>query len=350
MGKTISFYCRTAFLLLTLILTTIFSISFAGICTAQTYSLRLKLFSHMEFENMKKLHDELKDKGYLVYYKAENIQNLDFIVLYTGCFNSIEEAEKSTADLSGYKNRQSLITESGLIVNKYKNRFEVITSPSSIWYRSKGSVRELYPMRWRGINVPSEYQNCNVQISNNGKKIAFYSDKSIMKADLNSGDVEVLKRKPYLMNCSPKWSEDGEYIAYVDNNDEESRPDLWVMKSDGSEDIPLTFYKKNKKLKAVHFFEWHPKKQILFFVEGNAFGNPDTGGNLFSLTIDGQNKVIQAEDDPKNKELMNREFKFNKNELIYTISKWDKNFTKKVNTTEKKININKIKYKIENPE
>jgi Tol biopolymer transport system component len=150
------------------------------------------------------------------------------------------------------------------------------TSSNFLWHRTSPTSDP-----WR---VPcSQRSNDNVarpHFAPDGARIVFAQRASgqadlnrwmeLKICDLNSGElVELLEGDSDDSVFFPRWSPDGDWIAFVRRI--EGRSDIWAMSADGGEPVQLT------ELGDVTAPEWSP--------DGNFIGFMDPDGNSFRVAV-----------------------------------------------------------------
>jgi WD40-like Beta Propeller Repeat len=143
-------------------------------------------------------------------------------------------------------------------------------------FNVRGSPAKLYVARADGTRLHSIVRNADdAAWSPTAERLAFAGDRGIVVVDLEHARRRQLTRDP--LDNSPAWSPDGERIVYARNDLGRGAPTehhmrLWTMKSDGSDQRPLT-----------HAFPDDRSNGPAVWVEGSVKGMPVPTLPLVSL-------------------------------------------------------------------
>lgn len=111
--------------------------------------------------------------------------------------------------------------------------------------------------------VDNSYRNVYPTLSSDGNKLLFFSRKDTDNKDDEIYELDLLSNKEKRLtnwhkhNFCPSWSVDGKKIAYVTSM-EDSRPEIYIMNSDGSGKERITYNKDGDTLP-----NWHPNEAKL---------------------------------------------------------------------------------------
>ncbi len=106
-----------------------------------------------------------------------------------------------------------------------------------------GGQRDIYVMDADGKNqtnlTPKSYGH-NASWSPDGKHIAYMKYGAIFTMKSDGSEKKNISRSK-VRDSEPAWSPDGQWIAFTRTPENSNAMDLWIMKSDGSEQRPVTF-------------------------------------------------------------------------------------------------------------
>jgi len=300
------------------------------------YTVQVKSFPVSEIENARTLYNSLKEKGYLVYFKYKRIdQRNTFIRVRIEVFKNISDAKLFAERIKETEGFDYFIDRSEIFIDNYHDQFLIITTPQSIYYKDTEKT----------IEINHNGSNDQARISPDGKDIVFYQADKIIKQNIESKKITILKQQSAsedeLESPMPRWSPDGKYIAYLRYNVWEMPTELWIITPNGDENKCIINCGKEKK-RSVKYFLWHPTENKIFYVFGTIHGTVSVGGNICVTDLDGNNIEIIKEDWDKRQEPY-REFRIVDNILYYKMAHFDEQFL----TREYKLNIidiNKINF------
>ena len=112
------------------------------------------------------------------------------------------------------------------------------------------------------INFSPDDQYLTYVLSKNVKnqEQVWISDQQIHRINLKDLSDETLTNKGYQYS-QPKWSFDGQYIAYLFQDENQDVAHLWRMKPDGSEKEQIT-----ENTNPITCFEWSPNRYAIGYV------------------------------------------------------------------------------------
>jgi TolB protein len=165
---------------------------------------------------------------------------------------------------------------------------------------SQGTNPDIYKINYDGslaakiTNGPAGAMNVEPNISSDGKKMVFSSDRAgkpmIYTMDVDGTDIKRLTLAG-VFNSSPSWSPDGKKIAFAGQS--EDHFDIFVMDSDGSDMIRLTSAKKSNG-------KWASNEDPSFSPDGRfvIYTSNRTGKNqIYISTADGSEERPITKDD-----------------------------------------------------
>ena len=113
-----------------------------------------------------------------------------------GCFNSRLDAEQFGQQFKESEGYETEVDSFDLFIDNYQDKFEIITTPSSLWKRDGDQVEELF--RFDSTSIPIWYSSHDIKavISPKGNEVVFYFDHKILKIgqNINSAQEEKCKR------------------------------------------------------------------------------------------------------------------------------------------------------------
>lgn len=237
---------------------------------------------------MLSVYESLRDKGRLVYYYPKRVGERQYLRLRAGIFESQDRAREHAEALKN-EGFAPFVAEAEVAVTRFKNEFNIVTTPSGIWLVTNSSARELYAPAQGLI----DRRHTTPQIAPDGAAIAFYAAGQIVKVTLHTGDPQVLVEtapEENLFNSIVQWSPDGRYLAYLDAVEWELPTRLWVMRPDGTERRCLIGDATTQT--KVKSFQWHPNKDRIFCAVGPTYGTVSLGGSLCCITLDGVHRTL----------------------------------------------------------
>lgn len=301
-----------------------------SLTSAQNYALWIKTYPESHFYELLDCQRKLKNDNYISFYTKQGVKGKN-LGLYAVLLTDPERAAEFSKRYPEFKKYEDvLLQEPEIYLTEYKNEYEIITTPNAIWKSVKGNIAEIYRFKLGDNYYPRDHDFTCVNVSRDGKSIVFFHDNSIIEINPESSEKKVLKKGRF-WNSQPQWSYDGKYIAYYDNKEWEAYTDLWVMTPDSSFDRSLTNNLRERTQYGVHFFKWHPEKNLIFYIEGYAPGTISDGGTLYITDLKGNRKIL-AKDNPNEKMLMVRNFTIENDEIVYKINKWDGQLLKRLVT------------------
>lgn len=226
-----------------------------------------------------------------------------------------------------------ILDTANVFVDTYRNRFEVITTPSAIWLKRGNRIREVYPLHSKDFEANYDFLPDETQavISPSGKEILFYFDSKIIKVHLKSSRRTILGNGN---NSSPQWSYRGDLIGFMDEREFETKTSLWVMRTDGTRKHCLVKHQFGEKsLNTVKSFRWHPSRNLIIFVEGYTWGTVTFGGNIYGVDMQGNRKTLVVANSKM--EEISSDIYISNDSLIYQIVHFKNNYMDTTLTTHK---------------
>ena len=286
----------------------------------QFYTIQVKALPMGQYKEGLELYTHLKNKGYLPYFYKIKLKDKWWFRLRVGYFKDRNQARMFGEVVKEKEGLDYYVDKAKIFVDRFNNTFDIITTPSAVWINSDNSRKILYALNKKTVNKSGILFYTRALISPTGKQVVFYYDEKIIGVDVESGRSTVFKGDVY--DSAPKWSPDGNYIAYLDYVEWEVETSLWLIKSDGTQDTCIV--KHGKTQRAVKSFQWHPYRNSIFFVEGYAYGTVTVGGNMYLLDVSEKKRRLVIEP-PKKYDEIARGFHIKNGKLHYKLAHFDDN-------------------------
>ncbi len=304
----------------------------------QYYSLQVSAVPVETYQNGLLVYEELKQKGYCTYYFQERIKEKDWVRVRVGYFADREQAEAFGREFQRAEGRDYFIARTPLHVHTSRDQCEVVTTPSGIWKISEDQAEELYHFETDVANRLDMLEETQARISPSTKEAVFYYDSTILLLNLETGKQQIVKKD--VLNSDPQWSPDGSYLGYLDVREWEVPTSLWNLHLESGQETALVQHGYGDSQLAVKSFQWHPHRNLIFFVEGHAYGTLSVGGSLYLIDMEGNRQDIVIAD-TENREEVEADFFINEGTLVYSIARFDEQYTEKTCTTHE-IDVNSI--------
>jgi hypothetical protein len=239
------------------------------------------------------VYESQRAGGHLVYYYPKRVDGRQYLRLRTGIFQTPAQARAYAEQLRAKEGLDGFVAKAEIAVAHFRDEFRIVTTPSGIWLVSATSAKEVYAPTHGQIDL----EHTAPRISPDGRDIAFYEDRRLVRITLGTGAVRVLRESASgddLLHCIVRWSPDGRYLAYLDTVAWEFPTRLWIARADGTENRCLiTDETQQTKVKS---FEWHPYRNRIFYVTGPTHGTVSLGGSLCGIDLDGTRRtLVEAE-------------------------------------------------------
>jgi hypothetical protein len=263
----------------------------------------------------------LRDRGHLVYCSGVRVGDRRYLRLRAGVFGNRTQAEAYAEQFVEPKQGAPFVARAQVFVDSFRDRLEVVTTPSGIWHRTGGRAKELCHFEPIFERAP----DCPARISPAGTQIAFCHDNRIMVVNLRTGRTTTVRqgtRPDELLHSMVRWSPDGKCIAYLDTVAWELPTRLWVVRSDGTNNHCLVGNERGQT--KVKSFRWHPRANHIFYVAGPTHGTVSVGGSLYVTDLEGNRRSL-APGDPSSLHEVASDFRIVGHTLYYRIASFDKN-------------------------
>lgn len=286
------------------------------------HTVQIASFPVSSHERAAALHDSLKKEGCFVFYEKAILEDhTAWVRVRVGYFKDRAGAENLCKQFRDQGLSECFVDKTKLIIVPYGTKFSIIQTPSSIWLLDDGQATEMFDLSAAIFDRRIDAHYTQPFVSPSGREVLFEFDHRIMQLDLQTGEISALADG--VANALPQRSPSGRYIGYIDQNIWESKSNLWVMRENGSKTCLVDARNEDEEV-AVKFFRWHPQKDIILFCEGYAFGTVTVGGNIYSIDMSGERKLLVAGERRANQEIVS-EFDIEGGVLVYTIAYFDSN-------------------------
>jgi len=118
------------------------------------------------------IYGDLKRKGYLVYIVKARIDNALWLRLKVGFFDGVTPAGVFGAAFSRREGFDFFVTRADVLAADYRGRFQIITTPSDIWWKKDQTLRHLF-----SFDLPQTAGDHSVPatpvISADGRRVVF---------------------------------------------------------------------------------------------------------------------------------------------------------------------------------
>lgn len=282
------------------------------------YTVQINSFPWKERDKAVELYELLKKKNYLVYHKHKYINGNSYARVRVEIFKNLSDAKLFAEEFKEKEGIDYFIDVADVIVEDFNNQFLIITTPQAIIYKTKNNFYELC-------------KGSQTEISPDGKQIVFVGRQGISILNIETKKIKVIKKFDFdsddARSLEPKWSPDGKYIAYLVKNNWELHTELWVINSDGTNNICFIPYDKKKQLK-VKYHLWHPKTNKIFYSFGQTFGTITVGGNIYLADLGGAAELF-IKSNTKNREEIYKEFRIVDELLYFKVAHFDESFNQR---------------------
>ena len=257
------------------------------------YCIQVKSYPPSEYNDGLNLFKKLRDKGYLVYYYTQNIENKNWMRIRVGNFSSKQDAKEFGDKFAASEKLTYFVTQAeNIFVDGIAANQTVISTPSSRYMQMNGQLTEIYSIYDKIIEDGHLFGFYPPLVSVNNEIVLFF-DAKVIKYNAIKNQTNILSEGHRFYNSSPKMSSSGKYIAYLDNYGWGMPTSLRLINLKKNTDTTLVDPRgpKNTQIKK---FEWISGKDIILFIRGSAYKS--SGGELFYTDPDGnQNLVIRTE-------------------------------------------------------
>ncbi|NNG03018.1 MAG: hypothetical protein HKM95_02825 [Inquilinus sp.] len=258
----------------------------------------------------------LKDKGYLVYLHRAFAagDGRPMLRVAVGAFTRRGAAAEFGRAFGAAEGLPHAVAPAPVEILPGADGREFVVTPSALWVRGVGGPRELHPFtekptHW-DLHGANRVPNTMAAVSPRGDAVAFADESRLFVATLDGRPAVALTDRgapgvgpDHTFPWRPRWSPDGQYIAFLEQAIWDSGPDfgplpvgLWLARADGVGARCLTC--DAGVADVVRWFAWHPGGDRLLFVGGSGLVARSVGGGLYGIGTDGTVRTLIAAPDP----------------------------------------------------
>ena len=124
-----------------LILSFSIAMAIATFCEAGTfdqfYTIQIKALPMGQYKEGIQLYSRMKDKGYLAHFYKIKIKDKWWFRLRVGYFKDSNEAKQFGEEFRKKEGLEYYVDKAKLYVDRFDNRFDIVTTPSAVWMNSE---------------------------------------------------------------------------------------------------------------------------------------------------------------------------------------------------------------------
>jgi len=268
--------------------------------TMPVYSIQVRAVPLAELEDGMATYRRLRDEGYLAYASRVEISGEPWLRIAVGVFRSRGAAAEFGRAFGAAEGLEHFVAPAPVRVLPAADEREFVVTPSALWVRGSGGVREVFAFDAEAPNGSGLPAAILPVLSSDGRTLAAIYNCRLLVAAID-GDAAVdatdAPGGPCVTTVSdqnygwrPGWSPSGDYVAFLDQALWEYEIGLWLARSDGGGLLCLACNRHGQS--AVRWFVWHPSEDRVLFVEGSSLGTIPVGGGLFTADVDGTIRTI----------------------------------------------------------
>jgi len=140
------------------------------------YSIQFTALPLSQMNDGLDVYEQLKAKGYIVYYLKAEIDGNLWMRLRVGVFRSVSEAREFGEEFSQREGFDFFVTKAIVRVDAYKSEYDIITTPSAIWMRENSNSKELFSFSRSEVETIDKLEKSRPVISPDGSEIVFNHD------------------------------------------------------------------------------------------------------------------------------------------------------------------------------
>ncbi len=275
----------------------------------------------------------LRDKGYLVYHYAAEVDGKSWLRIAVGAFRSTDDAAAFGRDFTATEGTDHFVARAPVRIVAAAGGAFVVT-PSALWTRAGRSAREVFVFDDpppEGFAAPG---GVRLVPSPDRTSVAFQYGMRVYAVRLGDDKAAQLTAGgPYFgadhdYGPTPRWSPSGRYVAFHDFTEWEVKTSLWVARADGSETRALVDNQRKDSQNAVKDFVWHPTEDRIIYVDGYAYGTVSVGGAIRAVDMAGQ-IVTVLDNDRKARQELAGPLRVADGHLHYRIVQFDANYDRR---------------------
>lgn len=137
------------------------------------YSIQFAALPLSQMNDGLAICEQLKGKGYLVYYSKIEIDGNLWIRLRAGVFRSISTAQEFGKKFSKREGFDFFVAKASVHVDAFKSEYNIITTPSAIWMINDSNSKELFSFSRSKVETIDKLEKSRPVISPDGSKIVF---------------------------------------------------------------------------------------------------------------------------------------------------------------------------------
>ncbi len=307
----------------------------AGTATAAEtlYSIQVRAVPLARKADGLSTYRALRDKGYLVYHHAADVDGKSWLRIAVGAFRTTDDAAAFGRDFTAKEGMDHFVARAPVrIVAAAGGAF--VVAPSALWTRAGRTVREVFVFDEsppEGFAAPG---GIRLMPSPDRTSVAFQYGMRVYAVRLGDETaVQLTAGGPYFgadhdYGPTPRWSPSGRYVAFQDFTEWEVKTSLWVARADGSETRALVDNQRRESQNAVKDFVWHPTEDRIIYVDGYAYGTVSVGGAIRSVDMAGQ-IVTVLDNDRKARQELAGPLRIADGHLHYRIVQFDANYERR---------------------
>lgn len=248
------------------------------------YCIQVKSYPPAEYLDGLKIYKELRDKGYLVYYYTQYIQNKNWLRVRIGYFQSKKAAGEFGEKFRVREDMDYFVTEADhIFVDPIGKGHTIISTPSSRYVKSAETIKEIYSI-YDKIHEEGYLFGFYKPVVTSDQAIILFFDTRVIKYDLKNAKTHILSSGRRFINSSPKLSPSGKYVAYLDQYGWGSPTSLRLIDTKENLDSILVDQSPSE-YRQIKKYDWIPNDDKLLFISGSAYTS--SGGELYLADVSG---------------------------------------------------------------
>lgn len=152
------------------------------------YTIQIKSVPIAGKESGLQIYNSLKAKGYLVYYYKKEVNKIIYMRIRVGIFNTISDAKNFAENFKQKEGFDYYVDKTSCHVENFKDKFQIITTPSGVWYRDSQISKEIFRFDKKDINDEYLTNETKALVSPDGNEIVFWYESELIKVNLSKED------------------------------------------------------------------------------------------------------------------------------------------------------------------